>query len=158
MEFSQPIGGKKKKPLGASRRNSLAQSLQGDDAAIKRRVQVKIACIHCKKACKKCDNIRPCGRCVRLGLSDSCVDAPRKERKKGFKRAPFANPLKMDGSEEYVVGENGEYIHSKHRNTLTLDVHPNYDPSMPVYQDPNLLGQVSNAFYDPTAIYGQHTQ
>jgi hypothetical protein len=28
----------------------------------KKRFQVKIACIHCKKACKKCDDVRPCTR------------------------------------------------------------------------------------------------
>ncbi len=48
----------------------------------KRRTQVKIACIHCKKACKKCDNARPCTRCIRTGTASSCVDAPRKERRK----------------------------------------------------------------------------
>ena len=46
-----------------------------------KRSLVKIACIHCKKACKKCDDSRPCGRCVRSGNSESCVDAPRKKRK-----------------------------------------------------------------------------
>lgn len=35
---------------------------------------------HCKKACKKCDESRPCGRCARLNLE--CIDAPRKVRKK----------------------------------------------------------------------------
>ena len=58
---------------------------------IKRRVQVKIACIHCKKACKKCDNVRPCTRCVRLGLDGTCVDAPRKERKKSSRRIPYSS-------------------------------------------------------------------
>ncbi|KAI9359549.1 hypothetical protein DFJ73DRAFT_106380 [Zopfochytrium polystomum] len=58
-----------------------------------RRQQVKVACEHCKKACKKCDNARPCGRCVRLGFAE-CNDAPRKERKKGFKRGPYKQKIR----------------------------------------------------------------
>lgn len=56
----------------------------------RRRSQVKIACIHCKKACKKCDEVRPCDRCVRTGNAETCVDAPRKERMKGFKRGVYS--------------------------------------------------------------------
>lgn len=32
---------------------------------------------------------RPCCRCVRLGLQDSCVDYVRKIRQKGLKRGPY---------------------------------------------------------------------
>ncbi|KAI8985144.1 hypothetical protein BDB01DRAFT_99990 [Pilobolus umbonatus] len=45
--------------------------------------------VNCQKACKKCDEGRPCQRCIKLGISDTCVDSPRKERKKGFKRGPY---------------------------------------------------------------------
>lgn len=37
----------------------------------------------CQKACKKCDSFRPCTRCVKYKFPEACVDAPRKERKKG---------------------------------------------------------------------------
>lgn len=60
-----------------------------EDGSKKRRSQVKIACIHCKKSCKKCDEQRPCQRCVRIGFSMNCIDAPRKIRKRGFKRGPY---------------------------------------------------------------------
>jgi hypothetical protein len=40
---------------------------------------VKVACIHCKKSNKKCDDARPCGRCKRLN-KDNCIDAPRKRK------------------------------------------------------------------------------
>jgi hypothetical protein len=45
--------------------------------------------------------MRPCARCVRLGLTDSCVDAPRKTRKKSImmKRSPYErNPEEMADS------------------------------------------------------------
>jgi hypothetical protein len=44
---------------------------------------------NCQKACKKCEDIRPCPRCVRAGLSDTCVSSVRKERVKGVKRGPY---------------------------------------------------------------------
>ncbi|KAF9008337.1 hypothetical protein BDQ17DRAFT_1323686 [Cyathus striatus] len=54
-----------------------------------KRRQVKNACTNCQKACKKCDDARPCLRCVKYGVSDECVDSQRKERKKGVKRGPY---------------------------------------------------------------------
>lgn len=54
-----------------------------------KRRQVKNACVNCQKACKKCDEGRPCGRCVKYGLSDTCFDSTRKERKRGIKRGPY---------------------------------------------------------------------
>ncbi|CAO1633883.1 unnamed protein product [Parajaminaea phylloscopi] len=54
-----------------------------------KRRQVKNACINCQKACKKCDEGRPCTRCVKYGLTDTCIDSMRKERKRGIKRGPY---------------------------------------------------------------------
>ena len=59
-----------------------------------KRRQVKNACTNCQKACKKCDDARPCLRCVKYGISDDCVDSQRKERKRGVKRGPYK---KRDG-------------------------------------------------------------
>ncbi|KAI0718677.1 hypothetical protein C8T65DRAFT_737032 [Cerioporus squamosus] len=42
---------------------------------------VKVACVNCRAAAKRCDAGRPCARCVKYGLQDTCVDAPRKRRK-----------------------------------------------------------------------------
>jgi hypothetical protein len=54
-----------------------------------KRRQVKKACTNCQKACKKCDDGRPCKRCITYGCSDECVDTQRKERKRGIKRGPY---------------------------------------------------------------------
>lgn len=62
----------------------------------KKRKQVKNACTNCQKACKKCDNGRPCPRCVKYGLQESCSDSVRKERRRGVKRGPY----KKKGSDE----------------------------------------------------------
>ncbi|KAG0219707.1 hypothetical protein BGX31_011234 [Mortierella sp. GBA43] len=54
-----------------------------------KRRQVKNACVNCQKACKKCDEGRPCARCIKYGLTDTCIDSTRKVRKKGIKRGPY---------------------------------------------------------------------
>ncbi|KAF8934433.1 hypothetical protein EDD21DRAFT_203614 [Dissophora ornata] len=54
-----------------------------------KRRQVKNACVNCQKACKKCDEGRPCSRCIKYGLTETCVDSTRKVRKKGIKRGPY---------------------------------------------------------------------
>jgi len=50
-----------------------------------RRTRVPMACTRCKMAHTRCDTKRPCGRCVRRGVADSCVDAIPKRR--GRKRS-----------------------------------------------------------------------
>ncbi|CAO3618457.1 unnamed protein product [Cunninghamella blakesleeana] len=61
-----------------------------------KRKQVKNACINCQKACKKCDEGRACQRCIKLGIADTCVDSPRKERLKGVKRGPYKKRQKQN--------------------------------------------------------------
>ncbi|PPR06218.1 hypothetical protein CVT26_005476, partial [Gymnopilus dilepis] len=62
-----------------------------------KRKQVKMACTNCANACKRCDESRPCERCVKYGISETCVDGQRKERKKGVKRGPYKRKVKNDG-------------------------------------------------------------
>lgn len=69
-----------------------------------KRRQVKNACTNCQKACKKCDDARPCLRCVKYGMQEACVSSQRKERKKGVKRGPYKKreskgPLELPFSE-----------------------------------------------------------
>lgn len=45
-----------------------------------KRKQVKNACTNCQRACKKCDDCRPCSRCIKYGIESTCQDSTRKER------------------------------------------------------------------------------
>ncbi|KAH6918101.1 hypothetical protein BKA70DRAFT_1416118 [Coprinopsis sp. MPI-PUGE-AT-0042] len=65
-----------------------------------KRKQVKMACTNCAAACKRCDEARPCERCQKYGIADSCIDGQRKERKKGIKRGPYKrkNKSSSEGS------------------------------------------------------------
>jgi hypothetical protein len=48
-----------------------------DSSQTKKRKKVQKACIPCRKAHVSCDEGRPCSRCVKKGISEKCVDAPR---------------------------------------------------------------------------------
>ncbi|KAF9818886.1 hypothetical protein IEO21_02424 [Rhodonia placenta] len=75
-------------------------SMPSQPARTKRR-QVKNACTNCQKACKKCDDARPCLRCVKYGIAEECIDSQRKERQKGIKRGPYKKrDGKASGSEQ----------------------------------------------------------
>ncbi|GJQ08743.1 hypothetical protein GpartN1_g534.t1 [Galdieria partita] len=50
---------------------------------------VRVSCTHCRQAKQACDDFRPCMRCVRLGLQDSCVDAPTSRPRRGSKTSSF---------------------------------------------------------------------
>jgi hypothetical protein len=59
--------------------------------------QVKLACTNCRKARKKCDGERPCKRCFAYEATDECVYIPRMERKRGYKRGPYATTRLKNG-------------------------------------------------------------
>ncbi|KAJ1962870.1 hypothetical protein IWQ62_003393, partial [Dispira parvispora] len=97
-------------------------------AAAAKRKQVKNACVNCQKACKKCDDARPCLRCVKYGLESTCRNSPRKERKKGVKRGPYKRRhVKADHDTSSVegstLGTNAEFDHA-HRDSVTPDTSP----------------------------------
>ncbi|KAI5122104.1 hypothetical protein M0805_002226 [Coniferiporia weirii] len=66
-----------------------------------KRKQVKMACTNCASACKRCDEGRPCERCCKYGISDTCQDGTRKERKKGIKRGPYKRKSKASADSGY---------------------------------------------------------
>ncbi|KAI9366281.1 hypothetical protein BD770DRAFT_468097 [Pilaira anomala] len=74
-----------------------------------KRNQVKNACTNCQKACKKCDDARPCPRCIKYGIADTCINSVRKERKKGIKRGPYKRRQKSNEESTKSSTEKIEY-------------------------------------------------
>ncbi|KAF5389623.1 hypothetical protein D9757_004179 [Collybiopsis confluens] len=82
------------------------------EASRPKRRQVKMACTNCATACKRCDEARPCERCKKYGVADTCVDGQRKERKKGIKRGPYkrkSKPSAEDQSDNLQTSESGDW-------------------------------------------------
>jgi len=50
--------------------------------------RTKAACVHCQTAKVACSALRPCVWCIRHGLQDSCIDAPKKDRKPNKRKNP----------------------------------------------------------------------
>jgi hypothetical protein len=93
-----------------------------------KRRQVKNACTNCQKACKKCDDARPCLRCVKYGIAEECVDSQRKERKKGVKRGPYK---KRDGK-----GSSVDSVDAPEQQSMSIPPGmplPSASPPMPPY-------------------------
>ncbi|KIM70794.1 hypothetical protein SCLCIDRAFT_1206948, partial [Scleroderma citrinum Foug A] len=61
-------------------------------------------CTNCANACKRCNEARPCERCVKYGIQESCVDGVRKERQKGIKRGPYKRKNKTTDGEASFEG------------------------------------------------------
>ncbi|KAJ3069890.1 hypothetical protein HDU98_007058 [Podochytrium sp. JEL0797] len=68
------------------------------------RKQAKRACINCRHTNKKCDDERPCRRCVLAGTGFACVDVPKKTRV-GGKRGPYRKTV---GGTAFIIGASAE--------------------------------------------------
>ncbi|KAI8379256.1 uncharacterized protein BYT42DRAFT_496443 [Radiomyces spectabilis] len=132
-----------------------------------KRKQVKNACTNCQKACKKCDDARPCPRCVKYGIADTCVNSVRKERKKGIKRGPYKRRQKQDGdkgSRKDGMPEQQQYAPAMRAASMPFGYPSNlnqygqpYDPygQYAAYHKDQMMPQpyVVNPVYPPTMAY-----
>ncbi|KAF7330471.1 hypothetical protein MVEN_02486400 [Mycena venus] len=109
---------------------------------VKRR-QVKIACTNCQKSCKKCDEGRPCLRCIKYNRREECQDAERKERKKGVKRGPYKKRDRKVGNSN---AESEDLFQE-----IELDISPS--PSSP--SPPTTSGEAIPVGYTPGFYYAQ---
>ncbi|KAI9314800.1 hypothetical protein BX666DRAFT_2029050 [Dichotomocladium elegans] len=126
-------------PILSSQRSSVAVQSSLSIPKKPKRKQVKNACIHCQKACKKCDDGRACKRCLRLGLEASCIDSPRKPRRKGIRRGPYKPRQKVPRAlAREVVGHPLDYqplpegVNETNRTTLD---------SQPFFFTPSFLSE-----------------
>lgn len=110
-----------------------------------KRKQVKNACVHCQKACKKCDDLRPCSRCIKYGLEDSCEDSRRKSRKRNGATSTVADSdtqnqpiIRMTSRQKAVALQRGaeneiteegleEEKHSKRTIRISLKKEDDYE-------------------------------
>ncbi|CAO3704051.1 unnamed protein product [Rhizopus stolonifer] len=100
-------------PNVESQNNSSVTTEQANSPFVVKRKQVKNACTNCQRACKKCDDARPCPRCVKYNVASSCVSSVRKERMKGIKRGPYKRRQKLDNcaqeqGEQQIIKQEGK--------------------------------------------------
>ncbi|THV04700.1 hypothetical protein K435DRAFT_746459 [Dendrothele bispora CBS 962.96] len=110
-----------------------------------KRKQVKMACTNCAAACKRCDDARPCERCQKYGIAESCVDGQRKERKKGIKRGPYKRKSKQSVDSAHT----GDYAPQSTEGEWTQP--PGTAPALPSFPHPP-EGYYS-FYYPPSGTY-----
>ena len=76
-----------------------------EQPAKKRRPQVKLACMNCRRQHAGCTDSRPCERCTRLGLASTCEDIPRRKRTRKKHLTEFDDDDDFDGSSEANSGK-----------------------------------------------------
>lgn len=113
-----------------------------------KRKQVKNACTNCQKACKKCDDARPCPRCIKYGIADTCVNSVRKERKKGIKRGPYKRRQK-DGSSSSSRKGDEQLVNQQAATNPYAAMRPGTLP----FGYPGTLNQYGQPTYDPYSSY-----
>lgn len=65
--------------------------------------------MNCQRACKKCDDMRPCQRCVRYGIIGTCTNSTRKDRQsllEGQKSLPFGKSRKSSRPKNEIDYDN----------------------------------------------------
>lgn len=104
-----------------------------------KRKQVKTACTNCADACKRCDEGRPCERCLKLNIGESCKDSQRKERKKGIKRGPYKRKNKTNS--DSTPSESSEWAPTQPLTTPTMmpAVAQLTSEGIPVYYPPPFI-------------------
>ncbi|CAI4045279.1 Oaf3p SKDI_11G2720 [Saccharomyces kudriavzevii IFO 1802] len=120
----------------------------------KKRHRITVVCTNCKKRKSKCDRIKPCGTCVRLGDMDSCVylsdrlgqretgptltgiDHLEKQIRRAEETGPgfirkrrFAQPRQdkdlWQGTQEKEKPTSGYYVPVNEETPLFIDLIPN---------------------------------
>ncbi|KAJ8588323.1 hypothetical protein M405DRAFT_261313 [Rhizopogon salebrosus TDB-379] len=93
-----------------------------------KRKQVKMACTNCANACKRCDEHRPCERCVKYGIPETCVDGVRKERQKGIKRGPYKRKNKASSNEAATTPTPNANFENFSSTPTEADGEPGWQP------------------------------
>ncbi|KAH7929833.1 hypothetical protein BV22DRAFT_1029012 [Leucogyrophana mollusca] len=81
--------GRRKVPTNGKRRRATTPEESGDSSSQQQRKnrdgpkkkKANRACAHCQKAHLTCDDSRPCQRCIKRGIANSCTEGHRKKAK-----------------------------------------------------------------------------
>lgn len=95
-----------------------------DKRRSRRKKNTNVACIHCSRCHLSCDSNRPCKRCVDKGISDTCIDAPRKRHKYLLGVPNDALPVTMQNDSSKSSPND-----SPTRNSTSLQSKPSYQPT-----------------------------
>ncbi|KAI0652495.1 hypothetical protein C8Q79DRAFT_103616 [Trametes meyenii] len=123
---------------------------------------VKVACTNCRHICKRCDEARPCQRCVKRNMAGSCMNAsptPRARRRPAAGERPSADTC-IDAVRTTATG-GGTLSYAETRFDRVLFEEQDSDPlplgcfegaphrQLPYLAGANHMGAVSRAASGP---------
>ncbi|RUS12897.1 hypothetical protein BC938DRAFT_478309, partial [Jimgerdemannia flammicorona] len=110
---------------------------------------------NCQKACKKCDEGRPCQRCIKYGLTDTCIDSTRKERKKGIKRGPYKRRQQSGSANGNTTPTLNQMNTPNGSQYSSMNGSPNMRTPMPFTYPPN-INQFGGQTYELNNAYSTY--
>ncbi|TPX60907.1 hypothetical protein PhCBS80983_g01428 [Powellomyces hirtus] len=117
-------------PAALTSRGREGAQVRGKDC---KRRKVCQACIHCRKAHMSCDEVRPCGRCIKRGMAHLCVDAPKKVDQP---KPCFTCPVSIAPAPPVPIAANGPPM----LRPASANSAAGFNPAAP-FPMPPLLGQ-----------------
>lgn len=115
----------------------------------RRKKNTNVACIHCSRCHLSCDSNRPCRRCVDKGMSETCVDAPRKRHKYLLGVPNNILPVTMQ-NDSTIISSNGSPLSSGSANSSSANSLSSMS-SYPLYRLQNVMVEKQH-FYKPQHI------
>ncbi|KAK5963276.1 Ert1p PWA37_004990 [Arxiozyma heterogenica] len=123
----------------------------------RRKKNTNVACIHCSRCHLSCDSNRPCRRCIDKGISETCVDAPRKRHKYLLGVPNNILPVAMQ-NDSTIIPSNRSLLSIKNQSA-DANVNANSSSSNPLspmssypqYQSQNVAVEKQH-FYKPQHI------
>ncbi|KAG8864637.1 Transcriptional regulator of nonfermentable carbon utilization [Tulasnella sp. 330] len=127
----------------------------GEQAAQEKEKKKKAsrACIHCQKAHLTCDDTRPCQRCVKRGIGDTCVEGQRKKAKYLLEDSEIPTRRRptdrSKGSEapDAAPGHSALPGIAASALTTTRNIAPSTDPAQQLPQDDPFFNLATNSIY-----------
>jgi len=94
----------------------------------RKRHQVKLACMPCRKRHSACEDTRPCKQCIKHGLQDQCTDKPRQKRRASIDMGVIkqTNPVVQPVGETPVM--NGRKSWSVDFTNMNMNHYKIYSP------------------------------
>ncbi|KAG9010391.1 Transcriptional regulator of nonfermentable carbon utilization [Tulasnella sp. JGI-2019a] len=125
---------------------------QGHNTTKEKKKKASRACIHCQKAHLTCDDTRPCQRCTKRGIADTCVEGQRKKAKYLLEDSEIPTRRRptdrSKGSEapDVVTYQNGLLPNSTSASTIRGNIQTT-EPVQQLPQDDPFFNLATNSVY-----------
>lgn len=141
------------KTLKRKRVGAVSQAMLANGTDAQKKKKASRACLNCQKAHLTCNDSRPCQRCIKKGIADSCIEGHRKKAKYLLSDDELENLKRSKQGENKDMSAN--VVHP-----MAFDSVPSTEPIMNIHPDPafSFGSEATNLEYSMlSAILGNAT-